>query len=215
MTDEERDGVPAEKLVKKMFLQEGWRCMPAKHQRISTDSAEIIHGDDSNVRNPDIFAIRNGEALFVEVKQFRSAVRTKARGQYEHGIREPKFIDYKTVNDDSGIPLWMFIFEAERGKLLSNHIVKLPELEPISPEKCERVYGDQMVFFPRTELEKVAIDPAHVPDEFEFEVDHGVGEELNSVLEGVDVELSGRQTGLERWSTGAPTAEYENTGGDD
>lgn len=199
MNGEDRAGIPAERLLKRMFLQEGWNCTPAKHQRVSSDSAEIIHGEENNLRNPDLFAIGNGEAIYVEVKQFTSPVKTKARGQYEHGIRRPKFEDYKKVNRDSGIPVWIFIFEPERGKLLARHIALLSELDPISPEKCKRQYGEQMTFFPRTDLKKVAIHEPHVPRDFPFEVDHDVGDDLNDVLSGVEIKNTGIQTGIKQW----------------
>ena len=201
MNDDGRRGVPAEKLVKNMLQVEGWRCLPAKHQRVDTDSAEIIEGDGDAVRNPDIFAIRQGEAVFVEVKQFASAFKTNSRNQYEHGIRREKFDDYKTVDSESGIPVWIFIFEYERGKLVSNHISKLSQLEPIDERACIEEYGELVTFFPRTELEKVAITPGHVPKEFTFAVDFNVGDEVNNVLEGVEAELNTEQVGLGSFAT--------------
>lgn len=200
MSNNDRDGVEAEKLVKNTLQVEGWRCLPAKHQRISTDSAEIIEGDRDAVRNPDIFAIRNGEAIFAEVKQFASAVKTRARNQYEHGIRRPKFEDYKTVADESGIPLWIFIFEEQRGKLLASHISKLSELDPIDERRCEQEYGQPVTYFPRTELNKIGVGPEHVPKDFPLAVDLNVGDDLNSVLEGVKVELKNHQITLGDWS---------------
>jgi hypothetical protein len=201
MSDDERDGIPAEKLVKNMLQIEGWRCLPAKHQRVDTDSAEIIEGNGEAVRNPDIFAIRQGEAVFVEVKQFRTPVKTRARSQHEHGIRQPKFEDYKTVAEDSGIPLWIFIFESDRGKLLASHISKLSELAPIDAERCKHAYGELLTYFPRTELEKIAIEAEHVPKQFPFAVDFSFGDGLNEVLEGVEAELNTHQIGLTEFST--------------
>lgn len=204
MTDSERDGIPAEKLVKTTLQAEGWRCLPAKHQRVDTDSAEIIEGDGDAVRNPDLFAIRNGEAIFVEVKQFSTPVKTRARNQYEHGIRRPKFDDYKTVADESGIPLWIFIFESGCGKLLASHIQQLSELDPIDEERCKQDYGELVTYFPRTELEKIGIASEYVPKEFPISVDLNAGKDVNAVLEGVEVELNTHQVGIDRWSGGSP-----------
>ena len=210
MTDDERDGIPAEKLVKNLLQIEGWRCLPAKHQRVDTDSAEIIEGDGDAVRNPDIFAIRNGEAVFVEVKQFGSPVKTRARNQYEHGIRRPKFEDYKTVASDSGIPLWIFIFESERGKLLASHISKLSELDPIDAERCKQEYGELVTYFPRTQLEKVSIGTEQVPKAFPFAVDLNVGDDVNDVLEGVEAELNTQQIGLSDFATDGGETEEDS-----
>lgn len=200
MNDDERDGVEAERLVKNILQVEGWRCLPAKHQRVDTDSAEIIEGDADAVRNPDIFAIRQGEAVFVEVKQFRSPVKTRARNQYEHGIRRPKFDDYKTVVSESGIPLWIFIFESEHGKLLASHISKLSELEPIDARRCHEVYGELLTYFPRTELSKVGIASEQVPEDFPCKVEFNMGDEVNSVIEGVKIGLNTQQVSLRRFS---------------
>lgn len=200
MNNNDRDGVEAEKLVKNTLQVEGWRCLPAKHQRVDTDSAEIIEGDGDAIRNPDIFAIRNGEAIFAEVKQFGSAVKTRARNQYEHGIRRAKFEDYKTVADDSGIPLWIFIFEEQRGKLLASHISKLSELDPIDPRRCKQVYGQLVTYFPRTELNKIGVGSEHVPKDFPIAVDLNVGDDLNTVIDGVEAELKTHQVSINDWS---------------
>jgi len=200
MNNNDRDGVEAEKLVKNTLQVEGWRCLPAKHQRVDTDSAEIIEGDGDAVRNPDIFAIRKGEAIFAEVKQFGSPVKTRARNQYEHGIRRPKFKDYKTVTEDSGIPLWIFIFEEQRGKLLASHISKLSELDPIDERRCKQVYGQLVTYFPRTQLNKISVGSDHVPKDFPIAVDLNVGEDLNSVIDGVEVELKTHQSSMSDWS---------------
>jgi len=214
MSDDERGGVPAEKLVKNMLQVEGWRCLPAKHQRVDTDSAEIIEGDGDAVRNPDIFAIRQGEAIFVEVKQFRSPVKTRVRSQYEHGIRKPKFEDYKTVANDSGIPLWIFIFESEHGRLLASHISELSELKPVHPKRCMQEYGELLTYFPRTELEKVSIASEHVPKAFPFAVEFNAGKEPNNVLEGVNAELNTRQIGLGDFATDGGDTHSDATDGD-
>jgi len=200
MNNNDRDGVEAEKLVKNTLQVEGWRCLPAKHQRVDTDSAEIIEGDGDAVRNPDIFAIRKGEAIFAEVKQFGSPVKTRARNQYEHGIRRPKFKYYKTVTEDSGIPLWIFIFEEQRGKLLASHISKLSELDPIDERRCKQVYGQLVTYFPRTQLNKISVGSDHVPKDFPIAVDLNVGEDLNSVIDGVEVELKTHQSSMSDWS---------------
>jgi hypothetical protein len=181
MINENRTGEPAEKLVKKTLQAEGWRCLPAKHQRIDTDSAEIIEGDDGAVRNPDIFAFRSGEAIFAEVKQFSSPVKTRARNQYEHGIRRSKLNDYKTVNEDSGIPVFIFIFESGRGRLLASHLSELPELGPIDAERCRQEYGELLTYFPRDALNEVRLTDNYVPSQFPFDVQFRSGDDLNTL----------------------------------
>jgi Holliday junction resolvase-like predicted endonuclease len=193
MIDDKRDGVAAERLVKKMLQSEGWQCLPARHQRINKDSAEIIEGDDEVFRNPDIFAMGHGEALFVEVKQFKSSVMTRVRGQREHGIRQPKFEDYKSVSDASGIPLWIFILESGAGRVLASKISDLSELDPISASRCREEYGELLTYFPRSEMQEVSVKHSHVPNSFSLSIKTGKGQRVTDVLHGVETE--GRKSG--------------------
>jgi hypothetical protein len=188
MNEEDRDGVEAERLVKRMLQCEGWRCLPAKYQRLNEDSAEIIEGENDAVRNPDIFTMGHGEALFVEVKQFNSPVYTRARGQGEHGIRQPKFDDYKAVSDTSGIPLWIFILESGPGRVIASKVSDLPELDPISPQRCREEYGELLTYFPRTQMQEVSLKDDHVPDSFPIHLKTGQGQPLNDVLNGVEAD---------------------------
>lgn len=192
MFDDNRDGVAAERLVKKMLQTEGFQCLPARYQRINEDSAEIIEGDDEVFRNPDIFVMGHGEALFVEVKQFKSSVMTRVRGQHEHGIRQPKFEDYKAVSEVSGIPLWIFIVESGSGQVLASKISDLPELEPISASRCREEYGELLTYFPRKELKEINVRKDHVPDSLPLTVKTGQGQNMTDVLNGV--ETSGRES---------------------
>jgi hypothetical protein len=195
MTDDRR-GAEAEKLVENLLLKNGWSCMPAKHQRISTDSAEIINMEDDAVRNPDICAMRAGKTVFIEVKQFAQPVSVDVRGQDEHGIREPKFYDYIQVHQMSGVPLWLLIFETGSGVLLASKIDNVSRLPPIDDEACRDVYDELMVFFPRRELNPVNLSEVYKPDGFSFSLDTSGGEDVNSLLDGVEAEIETFQTGL-------------------
>jgi len=193
---EDRAGSEAEKLVEELLKNKGWGCMPAKHQRISTDSAEIINMKEDAVRNPDICAIRGGQVVFVEVKQFGNSVSVDVRGQEEHGIRKPKFYDYVKVHQMSGVPLWVFIFEEERGLLLGSQINQLSRLEPIDRESCRDVYGELVTFFPRSDLDIIKLSNNHAPDDFPFKLNTTDGTDVNELLSGVKADIETVQTGL-------------------
>jgi len=201
MNADERDGVEAERLVKNLLQAEGWRCLPAKHQRVNTDSAEIIEGEGDALRNPDIFAIGQGEAVFAEVKQFKEPVRTKARSRDEHGVRRAKIDDYESVASNSGIPVWLFIFESNVGELLVSRVSELTRCPPINAERCVDVYGEMVTYFPRSDLKTVNLYDGCIPKEFPFAVEFGIGDGLNEILYGTEASYTTRQFGLDEWGS--------------
>lgn len=191
-----RPGSEAEKLVEELLKNKGWGCMPAKHQRISTDSAEIINMKEDAVRNPDICAIRGGQVVFVEVKEFGGPVEVEVRDQEEHGIRKPKFYDYVKVHQMSGVPLWVFIFEKERGLLLGSQINRLSRLEPIDKKKCREEYNELVTFFPRSDFDIIKLSDDYAPHDFPFKINTTDGTGVNELLSGVEAEIETVQTGL-------------------
>jgi hypothetical protein len=193
MSEAQRKGVHAERLAERMLRKEGWITQHAKFRREDYEGAELMVGDDEKVRDPDMLALRQGETVWVEVKEFEEPVDTKARGQLEHGVRKPKMNDYREIAEVSGIPVWLFIVEKDAGNILTENATLLNDLPPIDKEQCIRTYNAVVEFFARDSFTELAVSDEHIPEDLPFSVSTRGGEPLNDTIEGTDKTPPGYQ----------------------
>jgi len=203
MSETRRKGVDAEELAERMLRKEGWLTQHAKFRREDYEGAEVMEGDDEKIRDPDMLALRHGETVWVEVKEFNKRVLTKTRNQDEHGIRKPKMNDYREIAEVSGIPVWLFIFEKSSGVVLTENVTLLSPLPPIDKQQCVRTYNALVEFFPRDTFTPLAVSDEHIPDEFPHRVRTRGGESLNDVIDGADKTPPGYQVTLSGLSGGS------------
>jgi len=95
-------GADAERLVNRLLRREGWLTSPAHGVEPSGDKAPMFVGQSSKLIMPDIYAMRAGTAIWVEVKQFKQPVPTHKREQLEHGVRTRKFEAYQQTREAAG-----------------------------------------------------------------------------------------------------------------
>lgn len=177
------EGEDAELLVEQLLRQEGWFTTPARTQRIATDSAPMFDGRSEKIVMPDVYAMRSGQAVWCEVKQFEKPVFTRKRDQEEHGVRSRKFKEYKRTARISGLPTYLFVFEEQSGDLLVADVLNLPGLSPISRDACLAHYGELVTYFDKREFEQVRLKNAHVPPGFGHGVELDTGDRLNDILQ--------------------------------
>jgi hypothetical protein len=131
---------------------------------------------------PDLHVVGHGTSLWAEIKQKDRILDTRARSQEEHGIDKPNWEHYRRLANESGVPVWLFIFEEPTGALLAGDISQLTSYPPIDEEKCKQYYGNVMTFVSREDLTQVRLLPEHIPPEYGHEVDIRAGTLLPVLL---------------------------------
>lgn len=158
-------GEPAERLVESLFRRHQWKTTPARHHRSDGSGAPMLRNDGDPIRMPDIHVAGHGVSLWAEVKQKEEIEHTRVRSQDEHGIDTPAWKDYRRLADDSGLPVWIFIFEEDTGDLLAGDVAALPTYPPIDETRCIEHYGNLMTYIPRQSLTQIRVLPSHTPDD--------------------------------------------------
>lgn len=109
------------------------------------NKAPKLHGAFTSFVIPDLDVAKDGRRIWIEVKTKTDATYTRITGRMEHGIPLRHFESYKQVEEITGCPVYLVVYEVKSGEVL---IGKLSILETVARYSRSRVMGD-MVFFPR------------------------------------------------------------------
>lgn len=142
-------GEPAERLVEELLKKRGYWVTPARTHRVSLDSAPLLHGKNTSLIQPDIFAIGNSRLFWAEVKQKTSPQKVYKRNQYEHGIERRQYEHYKQVVSECGHPVYLFVYEECNDNLLFLDMTEHSPYAPLSESGAKETAGSVMVNFPR------------------------------------------------------------------
>jgi len=186
-------GADAERLVNRLLRREGWLTSPAHGVEPSEDKAPMFVGESSKLIMPDIYAMRAGTAIWVEVKQFGKAVPTRKRGQLEHGVRTRKFDAYQQTRERSGLAVWLMIFEEDTGELIAVEIDDLTALPPVSRERCIAEYGELVSYFPKRDFSAVSVSDADVPANFPHAVELDNGTPIQNLIQAHEMAAEDRE----------------------
>jgi len=195
MTNVDYDaGADAERLVNQVLRRDGWYTSPAHGLEPSENKAPLFIADSEKLIMPDIFAMCEGSAFWVEVKQFEQPVRTRKRNQLEHGVRSRKFEAYQRTRQASGLAVWLVVFEEESGELIAAEIDELSELPPVSREHCMREYGELVSYFARDDFSVISVSEDDVPAEFPHSVKLETGVSVQHLIQTQEIDMQDRDS---------------------
>lgn len=113
-------GQEFEQEAAKRLATNGWIVIPVSEYANNTGAkinAPMLVSPKGVAISPDLLAMKAGEKSFwFEVKDKSEPTYTWKFGRWEHGIDKPNADDYKTVQENSGIPVVILIHERNSPK---------------------------------------------------------------------------------------------------
>lgn len=148
-SEEAKIGRKGERLVEEVLQSEGWNIIADRE--FKSGHAPVFKSDDGRTVRPDISASKDGETCYLEVK-------TKPQGkhyqrnqnEHQHGIGEAKWDDYVAVKEDTGLDVWLTIFEPPTGMLLCAEVGALDGRDSRTlrdGDSGRENYSEDMIFF--------------------------------------------------------------------
>lgn len=159
-TEEYKLGHKGEVVVRDLLLKAGWFVSQTYDQLGPTgDKAPKCFGMPegflvSSVL-PDIDTFRNGERRWVEVKTKTKPTYNRKRKRDEHGINLRHWNDYRIVQKETGVPVFIFVYEVKKGNILVSSVDKL-SMSGVEYHG-DKMDKDGMIFFDRTDFALWAI----------------------------------------------------------
>ena len=139
-------GRTGEKTVAEILQRRGWYIIPSyDYSGEDGDKAPKLHGAFNSYVIPDLDASKEGLRIWVEVKTKTAATYTRITRRLEHGIPYRHFRSYREVEQITGCPVYLVVYEIETGEVLAGRLV---ELEKNARYSDSTVMG-KMIFFPR------------------------------------------------------------------
>jgi hypothetical protein len=97
---------------------------------------------------PDLDISKDGVRRWAEVKTKAAATYTRVTGRYEHGVPKRHYESYLKVQEITGCPVWLFVYEENTGTILCG---RLDDLARVRREYVgDKMSRGGMVFFPRS-----------------------------------------------------------------
>lgn len=132
-TEEFQKGYEGEQTVVNYLERNGWETIPTFE--FDGDGAPMLTSDTEDTIIPDILTSRDGVTRWVEVK---------TKPPYEppehvddvlqQGVEVRHWANYCTVQDVTGIDVWVFFFEQERRKLCIGSLRRMDKSIHRSPQ---------------------------------------------------------------------------------
>ena len=121
-------GSAGERLVAALLQSRGWFILPAyDYSGEGGNTAPRLQGELAGYVAPDILAARNGKCIWVEVKTKEHADYTRVTDRMEHGFSLRHLEAYRGIQEITGIPVWLAIYEEDTGDIRMERIDSLPE----------------------------------------------------------------------------------------
>lgn len=162
-SEQYRKGDVSQRLCTDFFKRRGWYVIPSYDYHGGDEKPPRMDGPGGAFCLPDLDVCRNGTRRWVEVKYKKRATWYRNGRQLEHGINLWLFNHhYKRVCEQSGDELYIAIHEGATDRLL---VRKADELRPLAREYHGGGMGRAgMVFFPRSQLQGLAVIPIPNPE---------------------------------------------------
>lgn len=180
-SDRYRMGEQGEKLVGELAEEFGWFMMRA--DEAISKKAPMLERKHERTVLPDILASRGGDSRFIEVKTKSKPVpRRKENGTLQHGVDSPNWKAYCDTQRETGLPVWLFVYENDSGTLLRARLNDLEIHHIADNETTIEIHGNPMVYWNRDNFEAITVkrdaDSAFGQDK----LDTGAGTELGGLF---------------------------------
>lgn len=144
-------GDRAEDVIAFILRAEGYYVViTADLQERNTNGAPGARSDDNFITLPDLDVAKKGYRGWCEVKYKKAYSFTRITQRPEHGIGLRKFKMYQRIQQETGTPVYLFVYEADSGAVLYNHI------DILLAEEFYRIYNGNkmdsggMIYFARS-----------------------------------------------------------------
>ena len=113
------------------------------------NKAPKMEGEHFSFVIPDLDVANGGKRFWAEVKTKWEATLHRKSQTWEHGISLRHYRHYQRVEQETGAPVWLFVFEERSGEILA---AKLSCLGPPRIYDGGKMGRDGMAFWPRDQF---------------------------------------------------------------
>lgn len=156
-TEEFQRGRAGERLVADYLQRKGWYVIPSYDYSGEEEKAPRLEGLSEYHVVPDLDVSRDGERRWAEVKTKTAATFTHITQQLEHGVAKRHFENYQRVQEITGCPVYVFIYEEQSGALLVACLDSLAVHESRRESRMKKggCRQEQMIYFARSAFTEV------------------------------------------------------------
>jgi len=123
-------GESGEDVVIAFLKSKGWHIVPSRdyNKDKGGSKAPCLQGETTGFILPDldISCPRRGRR-WVEVKTYNTSPFNRAHKINVHGVNVRHYRDYRSVEQITGAPVWLFVYEIAKGILLSAKLFNLQQ----------------------------------------------------------------------------------------
>ena len=150
-----KKGRTGEQLIAGMLQKQGWYVIPSyDYSGEDGDKAPKLEGVDNAYPVPDLDISKGGSRRWAEVKTKAAATYTHITKRLEHGIPKRHFESYLKVQEITGCPVSLFVYEEDTGEVLYG---SLDELAKVKRDYAGgKMSKGGMAFFPRDAMKLFA-----------------------------------------------------------
>ncbi len=151
-----QQGCTGERRVAEELQRRGWYIVPSyDYSGADGDKAPRLQGLKISYVIPDLDGAKLGERRWFEVKTKTAATFTRVSQRHEHGISRKHYESYKRVEQITGTPVWLVIYELSTDEILWCPLDRLPTPRVSTMRKLGDP-GEDMVYFPRSAFRQLA-----------------------------------------------------------
>lgn len=122
-TEEWHKGERAEDVIKGVLRRDGFYVYALSDiSERGNPGAPGARNDNDFITLPDLDISGNGWRGFAEVKGKSEPTFTRKTGQYDHGIPLSSYRMYRKIKEETGSPVFLFIYEFKSGAILFSEI---------------------------------------------------------------------------------------------
>lgn len=141
-------GADGEQVVKNLLIQNGWLIIPSyAYTGPGDDKAPRMEGMNTYYIIPDLDICRLGTRRWIEVKTKTEATFTSITQRLEHGIPLRHYYHYFEVQNATGCPVWLFVYELKTKAILYASLNAL--IYSVRKYEGGKMNRGGMAFFPR------------------------------------------------------------------
>lgn len=120
-----RRGREGEAAVARYLQKQGWFIVWTCDFSAGDTKAPELEGESDRYVLPDLCCYRGGERMWAEVKTRQESTIHKASRRVEHGFSFRHYQHYKRIEEITGTPVVVFVFEVDSGQLLFRRLRNL------------------------------------------------------------------------------------------
>lgn len=156
-SEEFKKGRAGERVVARFLQNRGWYVLPSyDYAGEDGNKAPKLTGLSAGYVVPDLFAFKDAQAKWVEVKTKNDATFHRISQTWEHGIPWRHYQHYQKVQGITGAPVYIVVCEEKSGQKLQGSLSALGE-----PRYSASATMGEMAFWPRANFTPLS----SLPDE--------------------------------------------------